>query len=237
MRIPMLAALLLAALPNPARAQDCAALPFDPAALSPRADTFELRVNGRAFGTQTTALDAVDGGWRFRETTALPAGSQTTEVRFDRALRMQSVAQMGTMAGQEMHIVVTYAGGRAVGRAATPGPEGIRTIDVDAAVPACAVDDNVLTALIGALPWSPGARYTVPVFASGRGEIETYTLAAGAVEPVELPGGPVEAYAVEVETGGRPLVFHLDARAPHPLVRITMTGTPMEIVRTSALPH
>lgn len=237
MRTPLLAMLLLAALPDTARAQDCAALPFDPAALSARADTFEMRVNGQTFGTQTTTLEAVDGGWRFRETTTIPHGSQTTEVRFDAALRMQSVSQRGTIGGQEMRIDVAYAGGRAVGTAATPGPEGIRAIDVDVAVPPCAVDDNVLTELIGALPWSPGARYTVPVFASGRGEIGAYTLTAGAVETVELPAGAVEAYRVEVDAGAQPLVFHLDARAPHPLVRVTMPGTPMEIVRTSALPR
>jgi hypothetical protein len=225
---PLLLALATAAGALPARAQPCA---LDPARVTAAADTFEIRVGGRPIGTQTMLLEPSESGWRFRETTTLASGSQTTEVRMDGALALQRVAQRGRMGGREMRIGVLVRDGRASGMAVTPaGGDG--EVPVDVALPPCAVDDNTLAALLPALAWAPGARWTVPVFASGKGTVEPHALEVLGEEEVTVPAGTLRAYRARVTGGDRQLVVHVAADAPHRLLRIEVEGTPMEIVRT-----
>ncbi len=131
-----------------------------------------------------------------------------------------------------MRIDVTYTGDRAYGTAQLPCANGLRSIEVDALVPVGVIDDNVLTSLLPALPWAPGAEWTIPVFASGKGELSEYTLHAGPVETNETSDGVHDAYRVEVDGADRPLIFHVRAHSPHDLIKIAIPGTPLEIVRS-----
>jgi Protein of unknown function (DUF3108) len=211
-------------------------LPLDTARAAPQADTFALLVNGREVGRQVVSLAREGGGFLFRETTTTSAGHQTTEVRMDGALRMLSTHQEGEMGGQPMRIHVEYGDGRATGEARIPGAAGTEDVDVDAAVPAAVVDDNVLMALLPALPLEPGAAVELPVFSAGTNTLTSYTLRVSEAEPITVPAGEFEAYRVEVSGGARPLVLHVAAAAPHRLLRLIVTGAPMELVRTGP-PH
>lgn len=206
--------------------------PLDPGRASPQADTFALLVNGREVGRQVVSLERDPRGFLFRETTTTSAGHQTTEVRMDSALRMLSVHQEGEMGGQPMRIDVEYDAGRASGKARIPGAGGVQEVDVDAAVPGAVVDDNVLMALLPALPLEPGAELDLPVFSAGTNTLTTYTLTVEEADPVTVPAGEFEAYRVEVTGGAAPLVLHVSAGAPHRLLRLIVTGAPMELVRT-----
>lgn len=199
--------------------------------MTARSDTFDLRVNGSSVGAQIVTLDQVPGGFIFRETTTTSVGGQRTEVYMDSTLAMRTVHQEGQMHGQVMRIEVRYADGRALGTARVPGSEGMVDVVVDAAVPAGVVDDNVLMALLPALPWKEGARLQLPIFASGRNTLAVYTFTVTGSERTGVAGEEIEAFRVEV-TGGQPLVLHVSAAAPHGLLRLQVVGTPVEVVRT-----
>ena len=164
MRTETLAALAFLAAATPLGGQ---ALVLDPSGVAPQADTFALLVNGREAGRQVVSLERDPRGFLFRETTTTSAGHQTTEVWMDGGLRMLSVHQEGEMGGQPMRIDVEYDAGRATGTARIPGAGGVQEVEVDAAVPGAVVDDNVLMALLPALPLEPGAELELPVFSAG----------------------------------------------------------------------
>lgn len=227
MRSEMLATLALLAAAGPVAGQ---ALSLDPAGLAPQADTFALHVNGRDVGRQVITLRRTDAGFLFVETTTTPAGSQTTEVRMDGALRMLSVHQEGEMGGQAMSVRVEYGDGRVTGEARVPGPAGMQDVAVDAAVPAGVVDDNVLMALLPALPLEPGAAIEVPVFSAGTNSVTVYTMTVSDAEAVTVPAGTFDAYRVEVSGGAQPLLLDIGAD-DHRLLRLRITGAPMELLR------
>jgi len=83
---------------------------------------------------------------------------QTTTLTFSAALEMQEVHQTGSQGGQQAKIDISYAGGRAKGKATTPSQTGPKTIDIDAEMPKGAVDDNALQGLMAAMKWAPGAQ-------------------------------------------------------------------------------
>lgn len=222
------------ATPLAAQAAPASSLQFDTTAMLAAADTFEFRAGSRVVGRQVVTLERGPDGFVFREQTTMPQGTQSTEVLIGPGLQMRKVTQEGEMAGQQLRINVSYSDGRATGDAQLAGPDGPRDVAVDAAVPAGVVDDNVLASLLPALPWRPGLSVTVPVFASGKNELSTYTLIAGEAVPIGIGSDTVEAYPVKVEGAGRPLIFYLRATAPHRLVRISLPGAPIEVVRSGA---
>lgn len=227
----LLAATLALALATPAWAQRPE---IDLSAVAPRVDTFSLRVDGREIGTQVVRLDPTPEGFRFRETTTTTAGNQTTEVLMDGSLEMRSVRQSGQMGGQAMRIAVEYGGGRAVGQARVPGPEGMTEREVDAAVPAGVLDDNVMLALLPGLAWAPQAAFELPVFASGMNALVTYRVQVVGREELPGPSGPVPALRVEMAGGNAPLVVHVAEAAPHEVLRLEVVGSPMQVVRAGS---
>jgi hypothetical protein len=230
----MLAALLLALLGSgcaTAHSGDAPGLWSDPLRALTQADTFSIRVNGQAIGTQVVMFERIDDGYRFRETTSVGGGSQTTDVLLTSSLGMRGVAQRGMMAGQEVRIDVAYGAGRATGHARTPGPDGMKELVVDAAVPSGVIDDNVLAALLPALDWRNGAAWELSVFHSGRNELSVQTLRVTGTEDVELNGVRQPAWRAELTGGDTPLVFSVATVAPHRLLRIEVPGTPMDVIR------
>jgi hypothetical protein len=127
----------------------------------------------------------------------------------------------------EMKIDVAYGGGRATGSATTPGPQGMKSITVDAALPPGAVDDNALMALLPTLELTEGATVRVPVFASGKGTAATMTLTIGAREPVTVPAGTFDAYPVAMTGGDAPVTFYVSTGTESRVVKMTMPGSPI----------
>lgn len=211
-----------------------AGVELDPAALVARVDSFDVMLQGQPFGFTTMRVEADADGFTITESSQLgPIVSQRTTIRLGTGLEMRSVKQEGTVQGQATSLDVTYAAGRATGSAAAPRPPSgaVESREVDAAVPGGVVDDNALTALVPALPWEAGAKLTLPVFASGQGELMTYNLAVTGTESVTVPAGTFQAYRVEVTGGPQPLTLLVEAAAPHRLLKVGMTGTPIELVR------
>ena len=194
------------------------------------ADSFGFRVNGRQLGVQVVKLEQVDGDLRFEETTTLPQVTQTTEVTMSSELALRSVRQRGNAAGREMRIDVAFDGAHATGSALTPAA-GSGEIAIDATLPAGAIDDNVLTALLPAIDWSATTDVVVPLFHSGKNETVEMRMRVTGTQTVEVPAGSFETFRVETSGDEAPLVFFIESAAPHRLVRLEITGAPVEIVR------
>jgi zinc protease len=200
--------------------------------LVPVRDSFAILVQGNALGFQTSSLEKVDGGWSYKETTKLATFiNQSTEVRFTAGMQMQSVKQSGAQAGQNTSIDVLYANGHAKGKATTASQTGPKTIDVDADVPAGAVDDNILTALFPAFKWAAGKTFTVAVFQSGKGSATTMTLKVVGEESVKVLAGTFDAWKVEMSGGEAPATLWIE-KGPNPrMLKLGVAGQPIEFQR------
>ncbi|MHB1223735.1 MAG: DUF3108 domain-containing protein, partial [Gemmatimonadaceae bacterium] len=211
-----------------------AGVALDPRALVAGVDSFTVLLQGRPFGYQRTEVQRTDSGYTATETSRIGTIiSQTTTITLDPALAMRRVVQSGKAQGQETSIDVSYAAGRARGSAATPTPPtgAVVTVAVDAEVPAGVIDDNALTLLLPAMPWTASSRFAVPVFASGQGKLQTYTLSVAGSESVTVPAGTFQAYRVEVTGGAQPMTLYIAQDAPHRLLKTTIAGAPIEVVR------
>ena len=207
-------------------------LPVDIAKLVARTDSFTILVQGNPFGFQKSTLTKTADGYLYVEESQIgPIMSQKTEVALSGTGETRTVAQSGKVQGQDMKIDVTVADGRAKGSATTPGPQGMKTVQVDTEVPAGIVDDNGVTALIPALPWAAGASWSFPVLASGDGTVKTYTLEVTGTESVTVPAGSFETYKVSMSGGQQPVTLFITTEAPHRVVKITVAGAPIEMVR------
>lgn len=206
---------------------------LDPRRLQATRDSFVVMVQGNPFGfVRSVVARGADGGFTITETSEIgPIVQQTTTVTLSDRLAPLRVEQTGTVQGMATKVDVTYAGGKATGSAATPGPAGIEQKTVDADVPAGVVDDNALSALLPTLPWAADAKFTLPVFASGQNTLHQVTLSVAGVESVTVPAGTFQAFRVEATGGSAPLTYHVEQAAPHRLLKIQPTGQPIEIVR------
>ncbi len=208
---------------------------LDPRRLLAGVDSFAVLLQGREFGFQRSEVKPdADGGYTLVESSQLgPVASQTTTLKLDAKLNVRSVDQKGTMQGQATSIAVSYSGGRAIGKAsvARPPAGAVAPVAIDADVPTGVIDDNALLLLVPTMPWTASARFTLPVFASAQGKLETYTLAVAGSEEVTVPAGTFKAYKVEVTGGSQPMTLYVSQDAPHRLLKMTIAGAPVEVVR------
>jgi hypothetical protein len=144
-----------------------------------------------------------------------------------------SVKQAGKIQGQETKIDVAFAGGRAKGTATTPNqPTGaLKTVAIDTTVSPAAIEENLIQPALAALPWKDGATWTFPVFSTGSGEMRQSTLTVLGREAVTVPAGEGECWKVELTGGPQTAHFWISTAAPHRLMKLTIVGTPIEMVR------
>ncbi len=199
---------------------------FDPARLVPRSDSFVVIVQGRAIGGARESIERAGAGYRLTSSQQMAGMSQSTVVEFSRTLAMTSIKQTGQARGQNMNIDVAYAAGRAKGSATTPGAQGMKTITVDAAVPAGVVDDNAMQSLLPALPLAEGKVFSIPVFASGQGVVKTLTATVAGVERVTVPAGTFDAWKLTITGAEVPVTFWISKETPK-VVKLGFAGAPM----------
>ena len=211
-----------------------AAVALDASRLVAGRDSFAILLQGNAFGYQTQLVEKGAGGVTVTQTSVLgPVGTQTTVLTFGDRLEMKGIKQTGKLQGRDMSIDVAYAGGKATGTATTPQPPTgeTKTITVSADVPAGVMDDNAVVTLLPTLAWAPNARFTLPVFASGKGELQQYVLAVAGTEAVTVPAGSFQAFRVDVTGGAAPVTYWVEQTAPHRVLKMAPVGAPLEIVR------
>jgi hypothetical protein len=209
-------------------------LAIDRARMVARSDSFEVQLQGRAFGFVTTAIARTADGWEYRETQSLgPILSQSTTVRLTDSLAMRTMEQSGRFQGAELSLRVSYANGMASGEGVSPGASGaMQPVKFDnVAAPLDVVDDNAISAVLPLFPWTADARFTMSVFATGKGIVEQREFRVMAEEAVTVPLGTFAAFRV-VSTGGEATAtYWIESAAPHRLLKFGPSGVPLEMVR------
>jgi len=203
---------------------------FDRSQIVARTDSFEALLSGNPFGAQVTTTQLSGDSIVFTEATTLgPTVQQrTTAVLSAADLAMRRSDQTGTVQNQQSEIHLVYADGRVKGNAAVPQASGTpKTVAVDTTVPAGAVDDNVLTLIVPALPLAEGKSFSLNVFSSGEGVTKVATIKVTGVENVTVPAGTFSAYRLEISGMQLPVVMHVSTESPRRLLRVAPVGAPL----------
>ena len=205
--------------------------PINFAAIVPRTDSFVVMVQGNPLGYERTTVERTEAGLRVVDDVQIgPIMTQHTEVGLTADGVLRSTKQTGQVRGQNTTIDIKYENGRAKGSATTPSVAGLVTTPIDTTVGAGTIDDNLITALVPAMEWSPTASITVPVFLSGKGHEQTLTLAVKGTEKLTVPAGTFDVYRVDLSGGQAPVSLYVTTDAPHRLVKIAPQGAPLEFV-------
>ncbi|MGH7561275.1 MAG: insulinase family protein [Gemmatimonadales bacterium] len=208
-------------------------LDLDLAALAPRRDSFVIAVQGTPYGWQRGVLEKTADGFRYTEDTRITGFvEQTTTLELDAQAGMRSVRQSGTVQGQKASVDVVYSGGRAKGSAQTPEAAGVKSVTIDTALAPGTLDDNAIQALVPALRWQSGGRWTFNVLSAGQGEIKPWTLTVTGTESVKIGGKDVEAFRAEL-AGATPLTLWVSTAKPHLLLKVAPAGAPLEFIRAN----
>jgi len=153
---------------------------------------------------------------------------RTTAVLSAATLAMRRADQTGRVQSQKSEIHLVYAGGRVTGSAVVPQGSGTpKTIAVDTTVPAGAVDDNVLSLILPALPLAEGKSFSLNVFSSGEGVTKVATIKVAGVENITVPAGTFSAYRLEISGMQLPVVMHVSTESPRRLLRVAPVGAPL----------
>ncbi len=230
----------------PVRLVDISGMPMNPADLNPtggpvafdrsqivaRRDSFEAVLQGNPFGGQVTNVLVAGDSIVFTESTAIGPGpaveQHTTAVLSASDFAMRRADQTGHVQAQQSEIHLTYANGRVKGSAVVPQGGGApKTIAVDTTVPAGAIDDNVLSMIIPALPLAEGKSISLNVFSSGEGVTKVATIKVAGVENVTVPAGTFSAYRLEISGMQLPVVMHVSTESPRRLLRVAPVGAPL----------
>jgi hypothetical protein len=205
--------------------------PINFSALVPRTDSFVVKVQGNPLGFQRTTVERTELGFRMIDDVQIgPIMTQHTEVELAPDGSMRSTRQTGQVRGQNTTIDIAYHDGRAKGSATTPSMAGLVTTAIDTAMTPGAIDDNLLMAVLPALEWSPTASITLPVFLSGKGYVQSLTLAVKGTETLTVPAGTFAVYRIELSGGQAPVAMFVTTDPTHRLVKIAPRGAPLEFV-------
>jgi hypothetical protein len=207
--------------------------PFDLSRLTQGEQAFELRAGGRTIGTLTASLTLAAGEWTYLETTLIPGRTeQTTRAKISHTGELVAVMQTGKTPSGATNIDVQFARGRATGRATVPvSSVELKTVVIDTTIARFAIDDNLLQPLLSALSLEAGVRKSVQIFKSGQGTATDMTLVVTGEERIEVPFGMFDAWKITAQ--GTPNVsFFVAKRAPYHVLRMTVDGSPLEMVRT-----
>lgn len=206
-------------------------LPVDVTKLVERNDSSSVLVQGNAMGSAVTRLARSANGFTFTSNLAIgPFMAQNMVAQFNQSLVPATVKGTGQIQGQPLSVDLTYANGRVKGTASVPGPQGMKTVNVDTAIAAGVIDANMLGALIPGLRWAPNAKFTVQAFDGTENVVRTMNLSVTGTESVTVPAGTFEAYRVEMTGGQAPIVMHITTAQPHRVVKTAPGGAPVEFV-------
>ena len=74
------------------------------------------------------------------------------------------------------------------------------------------------------------ASFTVPVFLSGKGYVQSLTLTVKGTETMTVPAGTFEVYRVDLSGGQAPVAMYVTTATPRRLVKVAPQGAPIEFV-------
>ena len=206
---------------------------LDLSKLAARRDSFTVLIQGNPAGYATSTVErTADGGWSLAASSSLMGGmiAQNATLLTDAKLAATRLTGDGSFQGQPLKSDVTFANGRATGSATDMTPQGPKAVTVNAEVPAGALDQTAIGAVLGILPWKAGARHTLPVFDPAKNAVRPTTFTVAGSESVTVPAGSFTAWRVEMSGTEAPLVFWVSNEATPRLIKYAVTGQPVEFV-------
>ncbi len=214
---------------------------WEPSRIRAGTDRYRILVQGNPFGEEIRTLTRVqdDGrdAWQMITATTLgPIVTQHDTTTFEPAsLRPIRVRQGGRVQGTETFVRLDYAGGRVRGSSRTPSRPGQPPNEhaVDTTVTDATLDDNQVAGVLPALPYAPGARFTMPVFSGGENALKTYTVAVIGEETVTVPGGTFACWKVEVTGATTPVTFYIARDTPR-IIKLELSGAPLAFEYTGS---
>jgi zinc protease len=208
-----------------------AAPTIDASKLVASSDSTTVLLQGNPFGSAVKQLQRSADSITVTERVVLgPVMTQTTNITLGPKGDVRSVVQRGSVQGTPTKIDATYANGRVKGSATTVSQSGVKTVAFDTTVVAGTIDENALSAIVPALPWSKTASFTVPTFSPGEGAAHTFTLKVTGTQSVTVPAGTFDAYVVEMSGGQLPVTLYITTAEPFRVVKTAPVGPPLEIV-------
>ena len=204
---------------------------LDASKLVSASDSSSILVQGNPFGSAVKQVQRSADAINIVERASLgPMMSQSTTITLSPAGAMRSVVQSGSVQGMPTKIEAEYANGRVKGNATTVSQTGPKSVTFDTTVAPGTVDENAVSALIPALPWSKTASFTIPVFASGEGVAKTFRMKVTGTQSVTVPAGTFDSYVVEMSGGQVPVMLYITTAQPYRVVKSAPVGPPIEIV-------
>lgn len=214
-----------------------ATVPWQPDRIRPGTLTYRVLVQGNPFGEETRTITRGTEGGRnvvtvMTATTIGPILRQHDTTTFDAAtLAPIRVRQAGTMQNQQLFVRLDYDGGRVRGQARTPGRGGPTERAIDTTVAAGTIDENQLAMMV-ALPYAAGARFSIPVFSSSEGNVRTLTASVTGEESITTPAGTFETWKVEMTGMDQAVVMYISRETTPVMVKLEIVGQPVSFELT-----
>ena len=213
---------------------------LDPGRIRTGTLTYRLAFQGNAVGTMTfRAEKAGEGRWRVSQDLKAGPGRQSIEYTVGSGFDPVSISQSGEMGPVSQSRDLTYRDGRVSGTATVPaedgggaqeqqGPPEMEQIQVDTAVAAGTIDENMDLGAVLAAPLEQGAEFSVPVFSPTSGVTQLTARVTGQ-ETVTVPAGEYEAWVVEVTRRRQPITLHVTRETPRMMLRQQAADRPLTV--------
>jgi zinc protease len=206
-------------------------LVIEPGKLVASTDSLAILAEGKSVGMQVTSLERNGDSIRYVEHTELGSVlKQTTQLSFDTTGKMRSLDQNGVVRGRETHTRLTYRDGRVRGSASLGTGDSATTVTVDTTVSQTVIDENGVQAIVPLLKWELNVRWGLEVFAGGENRLRSMTLTAADLTTITVPAGTFECYRADLEGGPQRVSFYVTTGAPHRIVRVEVSNSPVEFV-------
>ncbi len=197
-------------------------------------DSFSVLANGNPVGTMVAVVEQAGDSLVYTETTdlAMFGFQQHTVAIIDGAsLTASRVDQTGSVQGQKPETHLTYGGGRVKGHVSTLQPDRtLKALDIDTTLAAGTIDDNLVNAILPALPLEPGKTISLNIFTSGDGSTKVLTIKVGQPEQIVVPAGTFQAYRLDVSGGQAPLAIYVSTLTPRRTIKTEIVGTPIQFI-------
>ena len=229
MKKPFAVLLTLACIPMWAEAQT-----FQPGKLPAASrDSFDIVYQGQTMGAFVITVNRTGENFTMVGEARLPRmGVQELDsvVFHGTTLAPISFSNSQSLQGMSGTSRVTVVNGKATGTVQRPGPGGMQTVTVDAAVPPGVIADGAEVAMLPTLALSEGLSMTIQTFDGKQAKTKTYQVKVGPRESVTVPAGTFEAFKIEI-TSDENVTMYVTAAEPRQLVLVRLEAAQMEMRR------
>ncbi len=194
-------------------------------------DSFVIMIQGQEMGYQVATVEKTADGLRLSSDQSIMNGMVASKgeilVGADNAMR--AIKSSGVMQGQNTSVDIAFAAGHAKGKAVVPGMGGMEEKSIDVDVPAGIPDQSMLTTILTTLPLAQGAKFSLPMFNTIKGSVDTLTIEVTGAESVTVPAGTFDAWIVSLAGTGNGMSLFVSKANPR-VLKLAPVGQPVEFV-------